>query len=301
MSFTEIAIRCLGGFYVFAGFVLAHVVATGIVAEQALQALTGEKPTGAETRKTIWSVLLAFVVFMGGLSLALLYDFAVWLYLGGALLQAIYLALMASKVDETSESDDARGRRQTKNAFILYVAATTAVVWAWQKGLLVDWWDSSKLARSLLGGGFFAFTIYFVIAVTKKPASSPSETTADDDGPLILGPVDPSKIRKLRIMAAHGEPPLWSMDEDNLGHVTPEAVGLSPELTRDLYDWGAAYSRLLEAESERDGQPDDDAYRRHYATGRGLAERVAQERRDLEIYVQDPATNVVRVEPSGAA
>lgn len=302
MTAAEIALRLVGAFYMFAGYFLARVILTSRIADQAIEALTGEATARAVRLKTVWSLALGGTVFASGLALLLLLELAVTLFLTGSALQAFYLVWLAPKYFDPVDGADPQGRKQTTNALIVYGAATLGVLWAWQKGLLLDWFAAPYLTRLIAGSGMTAFLGYVLWGIIKtSPELTRAAKPARDEAPREVGPADPANIRKLRVMAVLREAPLFCMDDDNLGHVTPEALGLSEELTRDLWAWSTAYTKSLEAETASDGRWDDADYSRHFGRGHDLAERLANERRDLEVHTQTSDGNLVRVEAAGAA
>ncbi len=71
----------------------------------------------------------------------LLLDIAPWLFVISSIGQAVYLFVLAPRYFDVVDPPDEQGRRQTTNAFVIYVAATTLVVWAAVLDRLVSWRD----------------------------------------------------------------------------------------------------------------------------------------------------------------
>jgi len=291
MTAAEIVLRLVGAFYVFAGYFLTRIILTSRIAEQAIAALTGQRTARAENIKSVWSLTLAVVVFTSGLALALLLDLAVSLFLTATALQVFYLVWLAPWYIDPSGSDT-DGRRQTLNALIVYGAATLGVLWGWQKGLLSSWSDASTVSRSVAAVGLAVFAIYIVQSLVKV-AREPTPAAPPPDMP----PVDPAKVRRLRVMAMLTDSPLWSLDDENSGPVTPESIGLSDDLTRAFSQWSAAYANLLQSENANGGPRNQDGHLRHLGDGRVLAERLAGERPDIEVYIEDAESSIDRVNP----
>jgi hypothetical protein len=292
---TEMLLCIVGAFYAFAGYVATRAALTSHFMDRAIAAIACKKPSSEDVAQTYWLLAAATVVLAGGMALVFLLDSAVWLFLASAAGQAIYLFILAPRYFDVVDPPDPRGRRQTTNAFIIYLAATAVVVWAGQAGKLVGWQELGWLVGVPLAA-VFAHLIY--IAWTLKGA--PSTKTS----PLFGGPMsdepgadsrDPAQSKRIKVMADYDCHPLWSLDEDTYGDFPPVALGLSPELTDDLNAWAEAYSASLNRDDPSESVWNDDQFAAHEALARPLAVRLARERPDLMIYVMDRELGVVEV------
>src|SRR5688572_31787260 len=138
MDAVEISLRVIGAFYVFAGWVATRAALTSRLLDQALGAISCRKPNRIETAQTAWFLVQAHLVLASGLALMLLSDLALWFFLAAAGGQALYLVYLAPRHFDPVDPPEAKGRRQTTNAFFFYAAATAFVMWASHRGVLLD-------------------------------------------------------------------------------------------------------------------------------------------------------------------
>lgn len=134
---VDILLRLVGAFYVFAGTVATRAALTDRFADRVIAAIDGTAPNPVERQKSAWLILSSAVVFAGGVALAAGLDVARWLFVAAAAGQAVYLFALAPWYFDKADAPDPRGRRQTTNAFVVYVAATALVLWAAAMGRLV--------------------------------------------------------------------------------------------------------------------------------------------------------------------
>ena len=137
MDPTDIGLRILGAFYAFAGVVATRAAITSNMLDRALAAISLKKTPFHETAQTAWLVLASLIVLAGGAALMLKVDIAVWLFLVSAILQALYIFVVAPRFFDKDDPPDATGRQRTTNAFVIYIAATALVVWAFTTGKLL--------------------------------------------------------------------------------------------------------------------------------------------------------------------
>ena len=137
LSVSQFAAIAVGVFYVFAGILVLRAIALDRVMDAMLEALND--PT-APNEKIRSRVLLAGAVFTlsSGAALMILSPLSAPLFLANALWQGVYL-LWAEKALPPEDGDDARGRQQTKDAFVAYLAATMFVLWLAMQGMLRPW------------------------------------------------------------------------------------------------------------------------------------------------------------------
>jgi hypothetical protein len=299
MDAIAIALWLIGAFYVFAGVVATRAGLTSYFIDRAIAAIALKKPSTTELAQTVWLLVAANVIFIGGLALMIFADFAALLFVVSAAAQAIYLTVVAPRLFDPHEPPDAKGRRATVNAFLIYTAATVAVLAAWKAGRLSPWPDIAWPWRAafLAAIGLQAGTI--LRALWPARSSTADAVTGDDDfegHDTALPGDDLADCRRFKVMADYGTHPLWAMDGYG-GDVAPEALGLPDDLVRDLDAWAGAYTASLNYDDPAVSRWSDGEHLAHAEAGRALAMRVAHHRPDLEIYVPDGPIRVARVTP----
>lgn len=127
--------RAVGAFYVFAGVMLFRAWRMNRFLDEAVAALDSE-PTPADERIKTWLTLaIGILTFVSGLLMLVPHQLAPAAFLACSAVQAIYL-LWATPPQDALE---ARGRRQTINAFLIYLTATAFSLWMLITGRLSDW------------------------------------------------------------------------------------------------------------------------------------------------------------------
>jgi hypothetical protein len=162
MDLTELSQRAIGAFYTFAGYIAIRAALTSRLIDRAIAAIALEKETAAEKAQGAWLMSAALVVLAGGVLLMLLLDLAAWAFVASAVGQAAYLFVVAPRYFDVDEPPDARGRRQSTNAFVLYSAATAFVLWAYCTGRLIGW---REVPWPVLAGAAAAVAAYAVYAL----------------------------------------------------------------------------------------------------------------------------------------
>ena len=171
MDEIDLALRLMGAFYVFGGFVATRAALTSSLIDRALAALSSSRPSAAETPQSLWLLVAANVILAGGVALVLLIDLAAWIFLASALGQAAYLFYVAPRFFDTDDPPDATGRRQSTNAFVVYGAATAAVVWASAVGRLLNWQEMAWQSLALAVAAIMAHAAY-TVWIFAKPITS---------------------------------------------------------------------------------------------------------------------------------
>jgi hypothetical protein len=295
MEIADIALRVIGAFYAFAGYVATRAGLTSYFVDRAIAAIALKKPTAAETAQTIWLLCAATLILAGGVTLMLLLELAAWLFAVSTLAQVAYLFFIAPRYFDKDDPPDPRGRQQSTNAFIIYAAATLFVLWAAFKGRLLSWQDVPWPLPAAAGAALAAHVVH-VLRLVAKPMSSGGASpfgSADDDDDVDTPP-DRSQSKRIKVMADNDAHPLWALDGP-YGDIPPEDLGLSPELTRDLNAWAEAYTSSLNRADPANSLWTEEQRMAHEKAGRPLAVRLARERPDLMVYVLDGATGVVEV------
>jgi hypothetical protein len=296
MPGVEILLCLVGAFYAFAGFAATRAGLTSHFVDRAIAAIAAKKPSRAETMQTYWLLAAAAVIGAGGLALMFLIDVAVWLFLASATGQAIYLLYLAPRFFDAAEAPDAAGRRQTINAFVIYLASTAFVVWGYLNGKLLTVSQSSWPALALPAALVVAHIVYVLRTLSGAPTKSPlSGFSSADDGDDTGPNRDPSVCSRIKVMADYECHPLWALDEDLYGDFPPEALELSPELTRDLNAWAEAFTASFDRDDPIISKWSDEEAAAHAAMARPLAIRLARERPDRTIFVLEGDIGVVEV------
>lgn len=290
----KIALCAIGAFYVFAGYVATRAALTSHFLDRAIAAIAAKKPTATETAQSYWFLFSATLVLAGGATLLFLVDVAACLFVASALGQALYLFYLAPRFFDGEDAPDPVGRRQTTNAFVIYTAATAFVVWALSVGKLTPWREAAWPVLALVAALIASHVAYIAWTMAKSPSSGGalsafSNPSGDEPGR------DPAACTRIKVMADYHCHPLWALDEDVYGDIAPEALGLSPDLTRDLNAWAEAFTASLNPDDPAASRWSDVEYEAHAAQARPLAARLARERPDRMIYIMDPVVGVVEV------
>lgn len=293
MPGIEILLCLVGAFYAFGGFVATRAALTSHFMDRAIAALGGEKPARSETVKTYWMLAAAGIILAGGASLLFLLDVAVGLFLASAAGQALYLLVLAPRFFDAVDPPEAAGRRATVNAFVIYLASTALVVWAWKAGKLVSVASAAWPALAIPAALVLAHIAYVVRMLAAAPQPSPFAGLqgADADGE----PPDPAQSTRIKVMADYYCHPLWALDAEMYGDIAPEALGLSPELTRDLNAWAEAFTASLAPDDPAETRWSEEEAAAHEAMARPLAIRLAREKPDRTVFVVEGETGVVEV------
>lgn len=298
---TDVALRLVGAFYVFGGVLAARAGLMSQLLDRAIAGISGRRPTRVENAEAAWLLASAILLLAGGAALMLLLDLAFWLFLTSAAGQLAYLTVIAPRWFDVTDPPDPQGRQGSRNAFVIYLAATAFVTWAYYTERLVDWRDAPWPLVSLVAAAVLGFGAWTAWAAS-RPLASPALAQMDEyDG--IIGDADasesvssdPSQSQRVKVMADYGCHPLWALDPGLYGNIEPSALGLSPELVHDLDAWAKAYDGSLDRENPGESLWTDTDHRVHGAAGRVLAVRLAQERPDLQVYVIEPTIGVVEV------
>ena len=302
MDGTDIALRVIGAFYAFAGLVTARMGLTSNLVDHAIAAIAMQKPDRIETHRTIWLLGLSTLTFSSGVCLMLMLEPAAWIFAIGVLVQALYFVALGPYYFDAAEPPDPLGRRRSINAFVLYCAATAFVVWAAYAGRLVAIADAS---RWLLGGAVAAIALHvgYIIRHMMFPPKRKSAFGDFDDGGtsdyIDDTPLDqtglPASSKRFKLMADYGTFPLWAMDDGLIGDFSPQDLGVSEELTADLWAWANAFDLSLNPDDPANSRWSAERYTQHVTDGIALARRIKRELPDREVFVHDASGTLVEV------
>lgn len=269
--------------------------------DRALASIEGKAHSRADMALPLWHIGSSAVVLAGGVALMLRLDAATWLFVASALGQAAYLTVLAPRFFDAVDPPDAEGRSQTTNAFVIYAAVTAFVMWAHYSGRLQSWDRVGPYWLVLAGGVLAAYAAWVLRQFAFKLAQR--DTAAKPATPLVSDndsePFDPKQVRRIKVMADYQCHPLWSMDDGTAGNIVPDALGLSAQLTHDLNAWAAEFDASINPDDPTQDRWSPAQRMAHEARGHALAQRLAAERPDLEVYAWDVGQGAaVGVDPS---
>lgn len=130
--------RGLGAFYVFAGVMLFRAWRMSRFIDRAIAALDSE-PIPADERIKTWAALaIGVLTLLSGLLFLVPHRLAPTAFLACSVVQGVYL-IWAVKAAPPQDALETQGRRQTINAFVVYLAATAFSLWMLLNGRLMNW------------------------------------------------------------------------------------------------------------------------------------------------------------------
>ncbi|MFA5899506.1 MAG: hypothetical protein WC829_10380 [Hyphomicrobium sp.] len=297
IELTDIFLRIIGAFYAFAGFVATRAAMTSHFLERAIAAITMKR---TESAQTAWLTSGAALVLAGGVLLLAGLQLAAWAFIASALGQAAYIFIIAPRVFDVEDPPDAQGRRQTTNAFVIYLAATAFIVWAAWRGRLTPLDQATATELGVVAGALLLYGAYIVRTLWWTPRSPPALGWGSG-----LDPDAPSRplhdTTRVKVMADYGCDPLWTLDEDLYGCFSPRDIKLSDDLCGAFEAWAAAFETSIAMDDPSHNLWSEDQHAAHKVEGRRLAERLKRERPDLMVYVLEDNIGVVEVHADGRA
>lgn len=292
MDVIDFLLRLIGAFYVFAAYVAARASVMSLLIDRAIAAIALEKPARSDILKGYWLLAASVLVMASGATLLFLLDLAVWAFLGSSLGQAIYLFYLAPRYFDAADPPDETGRRQTTNAFVIYLVATAFVVWAFGSGRLLSVSEASWPALAVPAAMVVALIAYVLkhsggVKADAQHASLAETPLDEEEWESDEPPVEPSDAKSVKVMTDYDCHPLWLSTKNFESNVSPAELDLSPELARDLKQWADAFDSSLNRENPAESFWSDEEHEAHMRLGRPLAVRLARERPDLVVYVMD--------------
>ncbi|ODT82755.1 MAG: hypothetical protein ABS76_06780 [Pelagibacterium sp. SCN 64-44] len=232
----DILLRLVGAFYLLAGMIAMRAVVMDRMMDQMLSAISmTPQPAREAQRRWLWGIS-ALAIGMGGAALMVLSLWAVPLFLVGLLTQIVYL-VWARKAFPPEDADEAKGRRQTINAAIVYGAASLGVFLAAWTGLLHPWRDLWALVVPASG-------LLILLTMGRHllwRAGTPAGFSGfDTDEPPEDEPVPVPPLHRVRLEPGWGRYALVDADsgEDRVpDHYLP--VDLADRIHRWDYSFGA--------------------------------------------------------------
>lgn len=250
----------LGAFYVFAGVVGARAAMMEAIMDAAIAGIAAKRRDRIDVERTWWLGVFTVLVGAGGALLLARSALAGPVFVASAAAQALYLMLIAPRHFDVDSPPDAKGRRQTWNAFWIYLVATGFVVWAWATGRLqpfgldpaVDWPAWLALAVSLAGAAKVA---HFLLTLQRRPATAglggfSGFGGGDEDWPLDPQPAGSEDLSETHFYVSPSWGPTCLYNAFNQRMVSwDEARPFFPEL---LLERGMALVTLYQALADPD-------------------------------------------------
>lgn len=125
----------IGAFYVFGGAVAIRAGRMNRLLDRAIGKITLERTPFAEQVRGYYALVVGALTLLSGATLLLLTRWAVAAFLACAIAQAAYL-VWATRALPPRDPDEAKGRRGSINAFVIFSAATAFVIWLDYTGVL---------------------------------------------------------------------------------------------------------------------------------------------------------------------
>lgn len=228
MAFVAVAI---GAFYVFAGVVALRVITLGNLMDGLLEALDGSKVDAKERLKTRLLTIGSYLTAASGAALLTLSSTALLFFTANGLVQGGYLA-WAAKALVPEDDADRRGRQQTINAFVLYLAATAFVAWLLYRNELRPWpadpvAQATEFAAPVLAALLSWASLHVPL---KRPfgAGGQQEFPGHEADPA-------APPRNLRLRPEWQSHPLWNADIGD--NISPWELDLPEELLNRIERW----------------------------------------------------------------
>lgn len=261
----------VGAFYVIGGYVVLRRVALERVLDLALQRVT-QTPADANDRLRVRALAAgAALTFAGGLSLLTMSRYALHFFTISALWQAGYL-VWAGRALRPEDAADARGRRATKHAFVIYVAAWLFVVLAYIGGVLHPWTlPASGVVTSVVELGTICCLTGIVALSTLRVRDT--GRAIDKTEPIAGRERSRSGPLHLRISPEYQCWPLW--DDETGENVSPDEAGLPKTLGERIKRWDDAFQATYRGDDPvRSGFEDPDAERWYLEEGKAIVEEL---------------------------
>lgn len=239
---ADIVLRLIGAFYILAAPLIIRAGATNLLLTRAISAISMKVSTAdqVEERRVLFLGAMALLTGAGGILLAARLDLALWAFLANAAVYALYLLVLAPRFFDPWDEPDEKGRRQTRNAFFVYLGATAIVAAAWWSGALRAAADEHPAVLALCAAAFAAIFFYAWRSLRLVRGVATAGTAA--------GVAEPEHTLPERVVLT----PSWSgtglIDAD-----TGEPVWLAPGLLpRDIGEGIDAWLDLFRELADRD-------------------------------------------------
>jgi hypothetical protein len=274
MNFVAMAI---GAFYVLAGLVVLRSMMMSQLLDKALAAITLKHDRKEEMRTRVLSVG-ALLTLASGAGLAILSPLALPLFAANAAVQGGYLVWAERDLKPEDESE-ARGRKQTKNAYVIYLAATAFVIWCAAQGVLRPWsagWQALAIDVVIVAAVTVGLWAFIHRPRRRAPSTydddeAPADDATHDDDPA--PPYNPPPFempKRLRFAPEWNCHPLWDIDTGNT--VSPWLLPISQDLMARIEEWDDTWQATYVHDDPREsGFKNDADYQAYLKEGRELA------------------------------
>lgn len=227
------AAMAIGAFYVFAGVVVMRPMAMERLMDQVLAALNDPTDANDQMRVAVLSAG-AVLTLASGAALAILSPLALPLFASNVVVQGGYL-LWATRAIPPEDAASARGRAQTRNAFIIYCVATAFVAWLAAEGHLRPW--SADVTALLVDVGIVVGAVAGAWAFINMPRKGDATMRLGQE-PLATPIADytaPPKPTRLRFAPEFACSPLWN--DETGDSVSVFALDLPDDLAFRIDEW----------------------------------------------------------------
>ena len=262
-DFMLVLFRGIGAFYVLAALLLMNAMVMDRLMDQALAALT-LKPVPAKERLRRWLWIAAALCFgTGGAALVVLNLWAVPLFLAGAATQIAYL-LWARNAFAPEDEAEAKGRQQTLNATVIYLAVTSLVCWLGWAGHLQAWSDPWVLVAPATG----LLLVGVLVRHRLQPQQRGDPGEAGDDYREDEGAVEPvAPPSRVRLEPRWGEGCLRDADT---GEQCDADLLVPSDLADRIWRWSLAFHADDERADIHVRFLDQEQEQRHRAEGAAI-------------------------------
>jgi hypothetical protein len=236
----------IGGFYVFAGFVVMRAMIMDQFMNKVLAALSNPSDAADQLRARILSVG-ADLTLASGAALAILSPLAVVLFAANILVQGGYL-VWAERALPPQDAGEAKGRQQTRNAFVIYLAASAFVGWLAFQGLLRDVTTEALAIDAAIIAGVVLAACAAIHLPKSSSRTSPFEPIPTDKGDVgeqswRQTPSQSPSPTRLRLAPEFQCHPLWDADTGESLNVF--RLGLPEELAFRIEEWDDSFQATL--------------------------------------------------------
>lgn len=260
----------LGAFYIFAGFVVMRTMAMSTLIDRVLLTLDPKSNSKLELLRSQVLLVGAYLTMASGVALLIMSPFAPYVFVLNTILQGGYL-VWAEKAFPPEDAIDRQGRQRTKNAFVIYLAATAFVGWMAYQGFLRPWDGADVIALDL---GIIALSLGLAWALVylpkrkEKPASVFEPIEERPNGEVVQDFRDNAPPKRLRVAPEWGCWPLWNDETgENVSHFH---LKLPEELMARIEEWDDVWQATYNDDDPMRGDFKSEAERVAYVT-EGLA------------------------------
>jgi hypothetical protein len=174
----------LGSFYAFAGMVAGRAALMDAVLDAALTGISGTHRNKLDVERSAWLLGCACVVGGGGILLGIGSSLALPVFLVSCGLQIAHFLYLSPKRFDVEEPVSQLGRRQSLNAFSVYVVVTAFVAWATLSGHLAPVSDTHLGLFYVLGIvwlGVSIWSFYWLLTLERSIKKRKFEDDLSED------------------------------------------------------------------------------------------------------------------------